>query len=320
MCDREKLQKLTVKQLRELCAKKNVSVSGRKAALVNRLLETVRESDSDSDDSLFSALDVMSSTRKEKKNATAAKKEDAPRASQFTFNDIGDSLEKFSGESADSDVCEWLEEFEKACETFGWNDVQKFVYGRRLLSGTAKLFVQSSTGLNDWGTLKNALEEEFEVKVSSAEIHELLRGRKKKSDESFLQYIYHMQSIAKRGHIDEETVCEYVVRGIVDDPVNKVGLYGARTLAELKERVKQYEKMKSQMRDVSRSAKVFGKSERVKKSETPRTARSEKSESAHKASDGVLQLWKPRPLRERLRGEVARAEVFRVQRVRASSE
>uniref|UniRef100_A0AAG5CT59 CCHC-type domain-containing protein n=1 Tax=Anopheles atroparvus TaxID=41427 RepID=A0AAG5CT59_ANOAO len=168
---------------------------------------------------------------------------------RFTFADIGDSLEKFSGDRAGRDIHEWIEEFETTSESFGWSDAHKFVYGRRLLEGTAKLFVQSTSGLNRWAILKAALAEEFGERVSSAEIHRRLRERRKKADETILQYIYHMQNLAKRAHVEDEAVCEYVASGVNDVPTNKVCLYGATTISELKERAKQYERMKAQMGD-----------------------------------------------------------------------
>lgn len=262
----EQLAQRSLKVLRELCAERSLPTSGKKAKLVRRLL-----GNSAVEDATVINVDeqkVATSTPKNAKNQHEMDSDDGEeiaRSPRFTFHDIGDSLEKFSGDRSDRDVREWLDDFEQTCDNFGWQDVQKFVYGRRLLKGTAKLFVSSSSGLNNWASLRAALEEEFEDKVTSAEIHELLRNRKKKSDESYLQYIYHMQNIAKRGKIEEEALCDYVVRGIVDDPVNKVCLFGATEVSELKNRVQQYEKMKSQMRDSGRSsAKPAAKSEREK--------------------------------------------------------
>ncbi|XP_055522602.1 uncharacterized protein LOC129716793 [Wyeomyia smithii] len=244
----EQLALRTNKELRDMCEERNLLTSGKKVTLVRRLLEYSAVETADPE--------AVTSTPRDPKQCemSSSDGEEIARPPQFTFNDIGDSLEKFSGEHSDRDVRGCLDDFEKTCENFGWNNVQKFVYGRRLLKGTAKLFVSSSSGLNNWVDLRAALEEEFEDKVSSAEVHELLRNRRKKTDETFLQYIYHMQNIAKRGGIEEEAVCDYIVRGITDDPVNKVCLFGARNMRELKERVKQYEKMKSQIRDCGRNS------------------------------------------------------------------
>lgn len=243
----QQLAQRTNQQLRDMCEERNLPTSGKKLTLVRRLLENSGTEAAKSKDSTSTPK-----TPRKRIDMSSSDEEENTRPAQFTFHDIGDSLEKFSGECCERDVREWLDDFEKTCENFGWNDVQKFVYGRRLLKGTAKLFVSSSSGLNSWADLRAALEEEFEDKVTSADVHELLRNRRKKNDESFLQYIYHMQNIAKRGRIEEEAVCDYIVRGIIDDPVNKVCLFGAKNMRELKDRVKQYEKVKSQIRDSGR--------------------------------------------------------------------
>lgn len=296
---REVLSRLTNPQLREFCAAKNVPTTGRKNTLIRRLINV---SEISRDETLHSARDeieVVTSTPipkqpEEKSDAEMSSSEDenassrgGVRVPQFTFNDIGDSLEKFSGERTDRDIRDWLEEFENTSENFGWTEAHKYVYGRRLLKGTAKLFVNSSSGLNDWATLKSALEEEFSDKVSSAEIHELLRNRKKKSDESFLQYVYHMQNIAKRGRIEEEAVCEYVANGVNDIPVNKVCLYGAKNIADLKDRIKQYEKMKSQMRESSnRATKNTTTHDREKEKREPKSGAKDSTNTAS-AGDSV---------------------------------
>lgn len=280
MPTRAELQKLKVCEIRELCVAQKLPTSGRKHSLISQLLRAYSES---AGETLLKTASDSLITSTPKKMASSDNEEENPRVVQFTFRDIGDSLEKFSGENADRDVHEWLTEFEGTCANFGWNDLQKFIYGRRLLRGTAKLFVNSSSGLNDWKTLKEALETEFENKITSAEVHDQLRERKKLTEESFLQYIYQMQNIAKRGNIEEEALCEYIVRGISDDPTNKVCLYGASSIRELKVCVKQYEKMKTQMRDtMSRGPK----SVRVDK-EREKAKRNVKSESKPEIGEGT---------------------------------
>ncbi|XP_055589210.1 uncharacterized protein LOC129741495 [Uranotaenia lowii] len=270
---REVLTRLTNAQLREFCAAKELSINGNKERLIRRLVNASDCHEGTSGETILHSAreNIATSTPKKSEEEysdtmSSSSSEDSRkrvRAPQFTFNDIGDSLEKFSGERTDRDVHDWLEEFENTSDNFGWSDAHKFVYGRRLLKGTAKLFVNSSSGLNCWESLKTALEEEFGAKVSSAEIHELLRSRKKKNDESFLQYIYHMQNIAKRARVEEDAICEYVANGVNDIAVNKICLYGANTIAELKVRIKQYEKMKSHMREPThRATKNTNTSER----------------------------------------------------------
>ncbi|XP_035917753.1 uncharacterized protein LOC118515155 [Anopheles stephensi] len=56
-----------------------------------------------------------------------------------------------------------------------------------------------------------------------------------------------MVEIGKRGKVDEVSLCEYVVRGIEDDPRNKACLLQCNSLRELKVQLKVYEKLRQQM-------------------------------------------------------------------------
>lgn len=54
-----------------------------------------------------------------------------------------------------------------------------------------------------------------------------------------------MMQIASGGTIDDESLIAYIIAGIGDDAQNKAVLYGARTLDELKSKIKAYETMKA---------------------------------------------------------------------------
>lgn len=73
-------------------------------------------------------------------------------------------------------------------------------------------------------------------------LHEELTKRKQKSQESIQQYLYAISEIANYGDISEESIIDYVIRGINNDDVNKMILYGAHTLEELKNKLRIYMK------------------------------------------------------------------------------
>jgi len=60
--------------------------------------------------------------------------------------------------------------------------MQKLIFRKKLLTGIAKLYVQSQTGITTWKRLKTALVDEFEVKITDADIHRQLTkdARKRK--------------------------------------------------------------------------------------------------------------------------------------------
>lgn len=81
------------------------------------------------------------------------------------------------------------------------------------MQGTAKRFVDCNKHLKDWMSLKSALMSEFKNKINCA--HMIWRE----------------------------------IREIIDDERNKVVLYGANTIDELKARIETYERLKMAMKD-----------------------------------------------------------------------
>ncbi|GAB0100673.1 hypothetical protein DMENIID0001_167470 [Sergentomyia squamirostris] len=219
---------------------------------------------------------------------------------RFTFADLEDSFDKFSGEGDGKEVLEWIEDFEATAESFGLSELDKYVFGRRLVIKTAKDFLRSSVGLNSWEKLRDALQEEFEVKLTSKQIHKMLEKRKKKSSETLRQYLYAMNEIAKKAPknspMEEESVCSYIVDGIQDSPQNKMNLYKAKTIKSLKEKLEDYEVMRDRMGSTSSTAeKVVEKHEETRKGKVDEKSadksnekeKSVKKEKKRENSDGI---------------------------------
>ncbi|XP_017467408.1 PREDICTED: uncharacterized protein LOC108359847 [Rhagoletis zephyria] len=157
----------------------------------------------------------------------------------------------------------WVEQFEESAETVGWTEVHKFIYAKQLLRGAAKSFVRSQVGLKDWNKLKAALIAEFGVSLCSAEVHRILRNRQKKYSETFLEFLYALMEIGKKIHLDEASLLDYFVAGIPDTRFNKTVLYQAKSIKELKEQIKIYEKISTKPKSTALDFKP--KSEKVDK-------------------------------------------------------
>jgi hypothetical protein len=81
-----------------------------------------------------------------------------------------------------------------------------------------------------WKILKRALISEFGEMVNSKRIHQELSSIKKRSDESFQEYMYRVLEIASHADIELEAKIYYIIDGIQDDAFNKSILYNARTI------------------------------------------------------------------------------------------
>ena len=125
-----------------------------------------------------------------------------------------------------------------------WNDLQKLIYAKRLLRGSAKQFVATERGIVTWKDLRKRLKNEFKTRVNSAQIHSRLHNRKRLPRETGRQYIYAMREIASEGDVEEEALIEHIIDGISDKEYNKAILYQANTLRELKINLEIYDRMK----------------------------------------------------------------------------
>lgn len=68
-----------------------------------------------------------------------------------------------------------------------------------------------------WKKLKTALIEEFDVRITDADIHGQLAKRKRQKEETMQQYFLIMKEIASRGSIADDSLMEYIINEINDD-------------------------------------------------------------------------------------------------------
>jgi len=151
-------------------------------------------------------------------------------------------MNTFNGDDGEN-VKQWIEEFELSAKLCNWNDVQRAIYAKILLRRWARLFVNYNVAEKSWEAIKSALKQEY--CVESYDIHKKLSGRKKKDDETFIQYCYKMLEIASQVEMTTESVIRYIIDGIVDEEVNKTILYDAKSISELRRKFDIYEAMKN---------------------------------------------------------------------------
>lgn len=84
----------------------------------------------------------------------------------------------FSGDD-DLPIDKWVEEFEEMGALLNCTEMQKLIYGKRLLKGSAKQFVSFERGITSWMELKRRLTREFKIEVNNAIVHSQLVKRHK---------------------------------------------------------------------------------------------------------------------------------------------
>ena len=100
--------------------------------------------------------------------------------SSYSFREIEDSLQTFSGDH-NYPVARWIKSIDETKLIYNLNDSECFIYAKRLLRGTAKLFLRS-TSCRSWCELKAALLIEFCQYTTATDVHNALRNRKKNAN------------------------------------------------------------------------------------------------------------------------------------------
>lgn len=161
----------------------------------------------------------------------------------LSFDDVKSVVVPFAGDGL-IEVNKWIREFEEFAATAGWMNLQKFVWGKRLISGAAKSVIQAE-GATTWDEIKRILLNEFKETLNSAKIHLMLSDRKKRSNESSREYFVAMKEIGNRGNVEFGSVIQYVIAGIEDKEINKIMLYGALNANQFNEKLDLYDLVNS---------------------------------------------------------------------------
>nr|XP_037872741.1 uncharacterized protein LOC105842320 isoform X2 [Bombyx mori] len=168
-------------------------------------------------------------------------------------------IRKFDGKDKTYAVTKWIQDIEENGDIFEWTPKQRLLVARRSLTGTAALWLNSEKTFPCWDTLKIAISKEFPDTIDAKTIHEMMSAKKKKSNESCIDYMFAMKELGRRGKMADYVAIKYVVDGIQDQEINKIMLYGVTTYAELKEKLKIYEILKEKMK----KEPIHGKEQKI---------------------------------------------------------
>lgn len=267
--DRETILGMHVNSLRDALKGLKLTTQGVKVDMQKRLLEYYGLDSSIVEEETDDVVTVVDHTEG---NDDSDSIEWPVQKSMYTLKDVEDSLSTFSGTNA-SEVGEWVAEFKDMGSIVKWTQLQMFVYGRQLLTGAAKSYVRSQSGIRDWASLKKSLKDEFGASCSSAEVHRQLRNRRLNKSETLMEYLYSMMDLGKR--LDERSIVEYFIDGIPDSKINKTVLYQADNIEGLKKQIGVYEKIRYGPR-LSNRGKEVGSTVGKPKTATVEASKSEK--------------------------------------------
>lgn len=150
-----------------------------------------------------------------------------PRDERLPFVVTMDQLPKYSAEDAAQTVKGWVDRVAEDAQLYAWTDEETFLTAKRALTGTARRWLDSQRGLLSWQTMRSSLEDAFGRQIRVSDIHDLMRNRKKKKEESILAYIQEIEFYGAQGNVTSEEVRRYIVRGFTDDTQLRILFMGA---------------------------------------------------------------------------------------------
>lgn len=142
---------------------------------------------------------------------------DVSARATIPFSMTADQLPKFSAEDASQPVKAWLRRVDDDALMYAWTVEQKLVAARRALEGAARKWLDGHSGLSTWDELKTGLIEAFGRRIHASDIHDMMRQRRKKKEESILAYVQEMEYLGSQGELSEDDVRRYITRGVTDD-------------------------------------------------------------------------------------------------------
>lgn len=234
---------MKVEELKEELKKLKLRCTGSKTELRGRVRTALCREENEEDDDDEGESDANENV--DDKRETSVQRRREPTLQVLSFKDVEDSMRPFSGDSGQN-VRQWLEEFEETAEVCRWIESRKIIYAKRLLRGSAKVFVSYERRMTTWVRLKKSLVSEFGKATNSKKVHQELARAKKKDSESYQEYMYRMLEIASHTDIETEVKIQYIIDGIQDDTFNKSVLYGASSIKELRKKLTQYESTREQ--------------------------------------------------------------------------
>ncbi|XP_055706366.1 uncharacterized protein LOC129803669 [Phlebotomus papatasi] len=118
---------------------------------------------------------------------------------------------------------EWINKIETLGQVYKWTSSQMLLYASLRVKGPAQNWLEAAEGTVDsWEVFKRDLEANFPKHLRESEVHEKLNARKRRPSETLEEYYHEKVKMARRIHLGDETIKEYLIKGLPSAADRKV--------------------------------------------------------------------------------------------------
>lgn len=176
-----------------------------------------------------------------------------PRRAEFA--DVEHALPPFTGDDSYG-VRKWVSDFEEIVDTLECDDRFRLRCLRRLLSGTAKIFLRTIRAEN-YEMLRDLLIAEFDMQLTRPQIFAKLSNLRIQQNETAHQFVLKMQELSSHANIEDVELIDFIITGL-RDPVGVTMFYTVRTITELKQLLPRYEQRRQRSISVVNVKNKYG--------------------------------------------------------------
>ncbi|XP_041786481.1 uncharacterized protein LOC121603234 [Anopheles merus] len=140
-------------------------------------------------------------------------------------------------------INKWINTIRYNSELYGWQDRTMLLYaGSRLTGAASEWYNGFRNTLKTFDEFADTIKKAFPDRCNEAVIHSQLASVYKKISESYTSYVYRVNALGMSGHVSEEAIITYVIRGLSRDPLyDSLVTKDYRDIYDLIDNIKRYE-------------------------------------------------------------------------------
>ncbi|XP_046868504.1 uncharacterized protein LOC124461137 [Drosophila willistoni] len=134
--------------------------------------------------------------------------------SNTSIKDVIGMLPEFDPIKGAVNSQQFLDKVEQLQIVYEWRDATILFAVQQKLRGVAKDWLDSQRLYQTWSQFKDALLKDFPSVVNISDVYRQMMRRKRKHNETLIEYFYSMMAIGRKGNIDDKSINSYIINGL----------------------------------------------------------------------------------------------------------